>query len=97
MSGVHLVVSNQLVLMDAALPLKDLDVAGLLEDLRPAPDGADVNAYVRGQPCLGDGDARALPGVGNEDVPEGAGARFEGVIPEDAVRQSGVGLNGSSS
>ena len=97
LSGVDLVVTDELVLVDAPLALEDPDVAGLLKNLRPAPNGSDVDVAVGGKPRLGDGDPRGLPGVGDEDVPEGSRAGLETTILEDTVGQPSIGLDSGRS
>ena len=81
MSGGDLVVGYQFVLMDTARSLVDLDVASFLKGFGPTPDGPDMNVAVLSQASLRDGNPGRLPGIGNQDVPEGARAYFERLVP----------------
>ena len=97
-------ITHELVVMDTAVSLEDLDVAQLFENLRPAPDAPNRGVAVSGKASLGDVEAGASPAVGDENQPEPMWAGFEGwtrlvFTSEHAIGNFGVGLNlnGSSS
>ena len=91
-------ITDEFVVVDAAIALNDLDVAELFEDLGPAPDAANRGVAVSSQTRLGDVETWPSPTIGDKNQPEPVRAGFERwprwiFGAQDTVGNFGVGLN----